>query len=876
MPNYRNFGDVRVPNKKPNRFADYRIALVGEAPGENEEGRRIPFVGASGFLLDKCLAHAEIDRGACLVANVFQYRPDDNDISSVDRSDPAWTQSLEQLSADLEDFDPNVVVLLGGTALNVFTGKDKITSWRGSVIPGTLLGKTYKCIPSVHPAAASRDYSLKPHLCFDLERAKTHGFSKEIPKYDRNLDVDLSLEEILQRLGSIHSGDVIAFDIEGGCDHMSCISFATDPSYAFNIPFQTLQGNRRSGTGHSVWSRKDEITIYRAINRVLSDPTIKKITQNGIAYDAFVLAWTYRMVVNNIEDIMLLNWEIYPEQPKNLGFQISIWIEEPYHKDGRKEVDDFNFWRYCAKDSCTTLEIWYKQNEHVQSEEPSYRDAMLEHYAFNRDVAIAMLYTSLRGMVYDTSMVATAAAGIQKQLEEHQAYLDEKFGDCSFIKPAKVTKSKKTKAADLAAMLMDFGPVKPEAPATPIHGTFNVKSVAQKRALVYDLKGYRYYNRKARSWTCTDEMTLVTLANEHQDDDLWELIKAIRCRTALSSLALDEHGRPSRNVVDRDGRIRFSYNVVGTETGRTSCYKSNSGSGFNGQTITKTKGCNMRKFYRADPGYLYLQADLEGADSWTVAAYCRALGDPSMYNHLELGIKPAKVLRLVLMYDIDTVLGFDLPTLKSESKAAPDDELYRVCKAVGHGSAYKMGPTLVGDIIYKQTEGKVHFSPRECELYQNIFFKLYPGVKEYHAYIFQDVSDKGYIQSANGHRRYFLSIRWTKDPYGNYIIDPDTHRKALAEEPQGNTTYVTNRILHNLYYQEYNRREDGTFIIEPLHQIHDAINGQVRIVDVESGLAKRVFDIASNVILNIAGYDIKIPIDAKLGPSWGEPQFTLK
>ena len=58
-----------------------RIALVGEAPGEQEALEGKPFVGSSGHLLDELLKMAGLARDEMLVTNVFQERPPKNDVS---------------------------------------------------------------------------------------------------------------------------------------------------------------------------------------------------------------------------------------------------------------------------------------------------------------------------------------------------------------------------------------------------------------------------------------------------------------------------------------------------------------------------------------------------------------------------------------------------------------------------------------------------------------------------------------------------------------------------------------------------------------------------------------------------------------------------
>jgi uracil-DNA glycosylase family 4 len=837
---YLPFGTIRVPNQLPTFIHnDYKVALIGEAPGETEVEKLTPFSGASGWLLEKRLASAGLVRSACFVGNIFQYRPADNKIATVDRRAPEWGESASRLAEELHDFDPNVVVLMGGTALEAFTGHKKIAQWRGSVIPGTFGGREYKVLPTWHPAAVLREFKHYPILGFDLERAKFQGGFPEIRRKPRVYELDLSCDEILERFATVRRNRLrVAYDIEGGYkyDPISCIGFATDPQSGFIVAFQTLQGNRKTGQGYSVWSRPDEMRLLRGINELLNDPDVEKVGQNAISYDEFVLGHNYGIAVRNRQDTMLLNWEIFPEQPKSLGFQNSIWTDEPFYKSERKTTEDSVFWKYCIKDACTTLEIFGEQEAYLRTEEAERYDEAWGHYRFNVEVNEALLYAMLRGMRYDEDAVREVVKNVSAELGEKQARFEAILG-----KP------------------------------------LNVKSWKQKGDWLYNQKGYKYYDKKTKKWnSSTSENTLIHLWKQNDDPEIKLLLDCVRLRTALSNLAYDSDGTPQRNVVDRDGRIRFSYNPVGTKTGRLGCSKPPTGGGFNGQTITVRKGANMRLFYRADEGCAYGQADLEGADSWTVAAHCDRLGDSSMLDHLRAGIKPAKVLRLVMEIGIANVKRLDIQELRTQVKAMPSDDMYTVAKQVGHGTSYLMGPDLTANLVYKGSEGAIALSESEGQKYQDLFLKLYPGVIDYQNYVLNFVSENQYIDSASGHRRYFLAIRWGRHKKtGKPIIDHETWRQAVAQEPQANTTYVTNRIFNNLYREAYNRDDQGRFILEPLHQVHDAVNFQFDTRHIISGKAKEVFALASDFSIEIAGQDIRIPIEAKYGPSWGEGIYAL-
>ena len=70
-----------------------------------------------------------------------------------------------------------------------------------------------------------------------------------------------------------------------------------------------------------------------------------------------------------------------------------------------------------------------------------------------------------------------------------------------------------------------------------------------------------------------------------------------------------------------------------------------------------------------------------------------------------------------------------------------------------------------------------------------------------------------------------------------------------------------------LWNDPHNRRIDGSLIIEPLHQVHDALVGQWP-VGLRDWARPRVAGYFDNSI-SVAGNDVTIPADGRYGPSWG-------
>jgi len=107
-----------VPNQLPSIDSPYRIALIGEAPGEDEMKTGRPFTGASGRFLSVLLSRAGTSKEACFLGNVCQVKPDHNEIASFSWEGPEIQSGLKKLIDDLEYFKPNIIVALGGAPLH--------------------------------------------------------------------------------------------------------------------------------------------------------------------------------------------------------------------------------------------------------------------------------------------------------------------------------------------------------------------------------------------------------------------------------------------------------------------------------------------------------------------------------------------------------------------------------------------------------------------------------------------------------------------------------------------------------------------------------------------------------------------------------------
>jgi uracil-DNA glycosylase family 4 len=126
-----------------------RLALVGEAPGAQEDETGRPFVGRSGALLDQLLAEAGLDRGQAAVLNVVKCRPPGNRTPKA----PEVARCSGWLRRQLELLDPPVVVALGLSSAKWFLGPRTVLAevrGRAHDVGGRAVWATY------HPSAAIR------------------------------------------------------------------------------------------------------------------------------------------------------------------------------------------------------------------------------------------------------------------------------------------------------------------------------------------------------------------------------------------------------------------------------------------------------------------------------------------------------------------------------------------------------------------------------------------------------------------------------------------------------------------------------------------------------------------------------------------------
>ena len=148
------------------------VAMVGEAPGEQEALLGRPFVGKAGKNLDAFLGEADIPRSALYVTNTVKFRP--TKISTAGRTvNRPPTQEevklfLPWLEKELEIVNPRCVITLGNVPLKALAGRKRIIGEEHGRFITLENGRLI--YPMYHPASIIYNPSLKEVYSEDVRR----------------------------------------------------------------------------------------------------------------------------------------------------------------------------------------------------------------------------------------------------------------------------------------------------------------------------------------------------------------------------------------------------------------------------------------------------------------------------------------------------------------------------------------------------------------------------------------------------------------------------------------------------------------------------------------------------------------------------------
>lgn len=333
-----------------------KVMIVGEAYGEHEEAQGTPFVGFSGQELNRMLHEAGMMRSEVYCTNVVNARPPYNDLTKwmpTKKGDvtkdhiilrgrmvlPIVAQGYQQLLKEIDRVKPDIVLALGNTAMWALTGQWGILKWRGSqmysdVVPGL------KVIPTIHPAAILREYSLRAIALQDFRRAARFRHPGPYPNRPNwNFIIRPSLETTLDTINRLYHTCLakptwIEFDLETSPVHITCAALSWSRLDAICIPFMLKDGS-------DYWSTADEEgAVVWHLYRLLTHPNCWVRGQN-LLYDCQHTYRWWHFVPNVKQDTMLSHHSTFCGMKKSLDFQASMYCDYyEYWKEMHKDLSN--------------------------------------------------------------------------------------------------------------------------------------------------------------------------------------------------------------------------------------------------------------------------------------------------------------------------------------------------------------------------------------------------------------------------------------------------------------------------------------------------------------------------------------------------------
>lgn len=849
-----------------------RIMLVGEAPGAQEEAAGVPFVGASGQELNRMLQEAGIMRSECYVTNVCKVRPLDNYIGhfiaqTKKAVGPQHTllrdkyvtkevvEGYAELLAEIEMVQPNIIVAFGNLALWALTGHWGILRWRGSLLKtdmpfkfqatdnvsmervashvyGNAFGDGPKVIPTIHPAAILREWSLRAVALNDLRRVKKEMSSRSYSnKPTWNFKVRPTFTETCNTLDALTSDATafadpvwLDFDIETrgrGHVYIDCIGISWSSRDAICIPFMTHSNK----TGY--WNEAEEVEVVWRLYKLLTHKNVRVRWHNGL-FDAQIVHYNWHFVPRGAQDTMISQHSLFCALPKALYFVASMYADYyVYWKDEGKIASDApeeQRWRYNLQDCVYTREV----GETLKKAAEAMGLAQVD--AWQQELFYPVLSAMLRGVRVRPDLIREMATDIQEELSHREAFLYNVLGH-----------------------------------------SINPASPKQMQALFYeDLKQPVIYKRTVVAGhtkmapTCDDEALTKIAAREPLLKPVCNAIADIRTLNKfLNDFVL--------MLLDTDGRMRCSFNIAGDAGGKSAPYsyrlssgKNPFGSGGNLQTIPSEKSKsagkaaargsmdfvlpNIRCMYGPDPGFTFFDMDLDRADLQVVV---RESGEVEWMGIMDMGVD----MHLFNVYTLDKQEPPPLDELierhkKDEDCICPGKCYWEHCiprnfarefaKVFCHATNYVGGAKTVA----AHTGRSVH----EIDSAQKYWFSAHPGILRWHERVLDSITKRRFVENAFGYRWYIFDRLEGLLP------------EAVAWVPQSTVGVTINKIWVN--WHKYIPE------VQTLLQVHDSLAGQIPTHKKESLLPKMLEH--SKIVIPYE-HPLIIPTGIKTSEvSWGD------
>lgn len=300
---------------------------------------------------------------------------------------------------------------------------------------------------------------------------------------------------------------------------------------------------------------------------------------------------------------------------------------------------------------------------------------------------------------------------------------------------------------------------------------------------------------------------------------------------------------------DPDGRIRTSYNIAGTETGRPSSSSNAYGTGGNLQNVAPS----LRYVMVADHGWKLASIDLEQVEARDVGFFCGCLfarwGFLDSCEHGDLHTNVTKMVWPELPW---TGEGAADRRIAEETIYYRDWPYRFMSKRAAHLSNYMGSPYMGARVLKVPVAIMEDFQARYCrgDVRRGIE-PAFPEIAMFWQWCAQQLQTSSELTTAFGRRRHFFGRSG----------DDATLREAIAFMPQSTTADRTNLVLWRIwrYMPE----------VQVLAQTFDSVTFQYHEDANEDAVLQRALELFRVDLIAPNGRKYTVPAEAKVGWNWG-------
>ncbi len=361
---------------------------------------------------------------------------------------------------------------------------------------------------------------------------------------------------------------------------------------------------------------------------------------------------------------------------------------------------------------------------------------------------------------------------------------------------------------------------------------FNLGSPKQIQTILYDKLNLPVIKKTPTGQPSTDESVLQELAEMY---DLPRLILDYRSMSKLKSTYSD---RLPEQVNPRTGRVHTSYHQAVAATGRLSSSDPN----LQNIPVRTEEGRRIRQSFIAPPGSKLASADYSQIELRIMA---HLSGDRRLLHAFAEG------------QDIHRATAAEVFNLPPEEVSA---DQRRAAKAINFGLIY--GMSSFG--LAKQ----LGVSREKAQLYIDLYFLRYPGVKAYMDATREQARSQGYVETLFGRRLYIPDINAKNAQRRQYA-----ERTAINAPMQGTAADIIKRAMiavdnwiETLPVACVGQGGDGNSgPVKMVMQVHDELVFEIADDYVETAVSQ-----IRGLMSQAAVLDVPLVVDIGTGANWDE------